>query len=62
MIGIDGNPECGGKNVDAAIYDYLQKQIEEKYQKTLTPLYQKQLRKKIEEVKVHLSEDDEDDE
>lgn len=62
VIGIDGNPECGGKNVDAAIYDYLQKQIEEKYQKTLTPLYQKQLRKKIEEVKVHLSEDDEDDE
>ena len=62
VIGIDGDPECGGKNVDTAIYDYLLKQIEDKYKKPLTALYQRQLRKKIEEVKVHLSEDDEDDE
>lgn len=62
VVGIDGDPECGGKNVDTAIYNYLLKQIEDKYKKPLTALYQRQLRKKIEEVKVHLSEDDEDDE
>lgn len=62
VVGIDGDPECGGKNVDTAIYDYLLKQIEAKYQKPLTALYQRQLRKMIEDVKVQLSADDEDDE
>lgn len=62
VIGIDGDPECGGKNVDEKVLEYLQRKFEEKYCKELTNLEINTLRKKIEEVKVKLSEDDEDDE
>lgn len=61
VIGIDGDPDCGGKEVDKKILDYLKEKIERKYSEKLKNVPLMKLRNKIEEVKVKLSEDDEDD-
>ena len=56
VLGVSGEVNCGGKNIDDALVNEIRRRFEEKNNCTLSPTNLMRLRHIVEEAKVRLSE------